>query len=74
MISIFFFFFFYLRCSPEIHSSFPEASAAPPGGEAAPPTDWLLAAPACAAAIFSTAQAHVFIYISDVANTLIQRV
>lgn len=68
--------FSYLLCSPGIHSSFPAASAAPPGGEAAPPTDGLLAAPACVAAIFSTAQAYnvIFVCISDAAKTLIQRV
>lgn len=55
--------FSYLLSSPGIHSSFPAASVAPPGGRAAPPTDLLLAAPACAAAIFSTAQAHSIIYI-----------
>lgn len=66
--------FSYLLSSPGIRSSFPAASVAPPGGKAAPPTDLLLAAPACAAAIFSTTQAHsiIYIYIGDVANTLIR--
>lgn len=49
------FVIFYLLCSLEICSSFPATSAAPLGGEAAPPIAGLLAAPACAAAIFSTA-------------------
>lgn len=62
----------YLLSSPGIHSSFPAASVAPPGGKAAPPTDLLLAAPACAAAIFLTTQAHsiIYIYLSEVVNTL----
>lgn len=45
-----------LRCNAQIHSRLPEASAAAPGDEAAPPTDEPLAAPACAAATFLTAQ------------------
>lgn len=48
----------YLQCCAGMHSSFPAASAAPPEGEATPPTDGILAALACAAAISSTAQIH----------------
>lgn len=49
-----FIYLFNLLCRPAIHSSFPAASAAPPASKAAPLTDWLSAAPACAAATFST--------------------